>query len=139
MDKKQPSIDNKGNKRWFVNGKLHRIDGPAIEYMSGGKEWHLYGNLHREDGPAVVGDAVNLWYLNDLLHREDGPAAECANGDKEWYSKGMLHRTDGPAIEYMGRGKEWWLNSVWLSFEEWLAQTTGLTDEEKVMMKLKYG
>jgi hypothetical protein len=139
MDDVQPSIDNKGNKRWFVNGKLHRIDGPAIEYMSGGKEWHLNGILHREDGPAATGVAANLWYLNDLLHREDGPAVEGSNGDKEWYSKGMLHRTDGPAIEYMSGVIEWWLDSKWLSFDEWLRRNNELTDEEKVMMKLQYG
>ena len=51
---------------WYLNGKLHREDDPAIEYISGDKEWFLNGKLHREDGPAI----------------------EWANGDKDWYLEG---------------------------------------------------
>ena len=58
-------FDN-GNKYWYLNGKCHREDGPAIEYANGSK----------------------LWYLNDQLHREDGPAVEYANGDKRWFLDG---------------------------------------------------
>jgi hypothetical protein len=35
------------------NGKLHREDGPAVEYADGSKKWYLNGKLHREGGPAV--------------------------------------------------------------------------------------
>jgi len=55
-------------------------------YPNGHKEWYLDGKLHREDGPAVekaYGDKA--WWLNGYLHREDGPAVEFANGYKEWY------------------------------------------------------
>ena len=55
-----------GDKVWYLNGKLHREDGPAIEEASGHKEWFLNGKQHREDGAAV----------------------EYANGDKEWYLNG---------------------------------------------------
>jgi len=37
-------IDKYGNKRWYVNGKFHRTDGPAIEYSNGSKFWYLNGN-----------------------------------------------------------------------------------------------
>ena len=30
-----------GSKFWFLNGKLHREDGPAVEYADGGKSWYL--------------------------------------------------------------------------------------------------
>ena len=30
-------------KKYYLNGKLHRIDGPAIEYPCGLKEYYLYG------------------------------------------------------------------------------------------------
>lgn len=33
-----------GTKYWFLNDKLHRIDGPAIEWADGSKEWYLNGN-----------------------------------------------------------------------------------------------
>jgi hypothetical protein len=53
-----------GTKVWELDGNLHRLDGPAIEYCDGDREW----------------------YVNDMLHREDGPAVERANGgEKEWY------------------------------------------------------
>jgi len=52
-----------GDKFWRLNDKLHREDGPAIEYNNGSK----------------------CWYLNDKLHREDGPAMEYINGDKFYF------------------------------------------------------
>ena len=54
-----------GKKNWYLNGKLHREDGPAVEYANGTKRWYLNGERHREDGPAVE-DAYGTkkWYLN---------------------------------------------------------------------------
>jgi hypothetical protein len=53
-----------GTKLWHLNGKLHRADGPAIEYANGSREWLLNGKLHRADGPAVeVSDGSKSWYL----------------------------------------------------------------------------
>lgn len=73
-----------------LNGKLHREDGPAVEWRDGEKMWYLNGQLHREDGPAIENtNGYKSWWLNDILHREDGPAIECANGDKEWYLNGQ--------------------------------------------------
>jgi hypothetical protein len=75
-----------GSKYWFLNGKQHREDGPAIECADGSKYWYLNGKYHREDGPACEwtnGD--KYWFLNGKYHREDGPACEYANGDKFWY------------------------------------------------------
>ena len=47
------------------NGKLHREDGPAVEYIDGDKKWYLNGKLHREDGPAVEDtDGNKEWWLN---------------------------------------------------------------------------
>ena len=83
------TVDAEGNKFWRLpNGKLHREDGPAVEYANGAK----------------------LWYVNDKRHRIGGPAAEWANGDKWWYVNGKLHRVDGPAIELANGDKEWFVN-----------------------------
>ena len=38
----------KGNKYWYLNGKLHREDGPAIEYATGYKAWRLNGKYVTE-------------------------------------------------------------------------------------------
>ena len=44
--------------QWWVNGILHREDGPAIEYNDGGKEWYLLGEQVTED------------IVTDILQRE---------------------------------------------------------------------
>ena len=56
-------INEYGTKAWYLNGKRHREDGPAIEWSNGTKHWYINGKLHREDGPAIE------WF----------------DGDKEWY------------------------------------------------------
>jgi hypothetical protein len=79
------------------------------------------------------------WGENGKRHREGAPAIECANGDKIWFLNGKISRTDGPAIEYANGNKSWYLNGVCLTIGDWIRQTDGLTEEEKVMFKLKYG
>jgi len=59
-------VSSDGAKEWSLNGKLHRVDGPAIEYQNGAK----------------------FWWLNGEVHRVDGPACEHSNGDKHWYLNG---------------------------------------------------
>ena len=89
MKKPELKIDEYGSKRWYLNGKCHRIDGPAVEYANGKKSWYLNGKCHRVNGPAIeYADGDKYWYLNGQLHRTDGPAIEKKNGDKEWYLKG---------------------------------------------------
>ena len=63
MNKSICKTDTNGDKSWYLNGKLHRTDGPAIEYADGYKAWYFDGKCHRTDGPAI----------------------ENANGDKYWY------------------------------------------------------
>ena len=66
MNEKPECININGTKRWYLNCKLHREDGPAVEYTDGYKAWYQDGKSHREDGPAVVR----------------------ANGTKQWFIKG---------------------------------------------------
>ncbi len=82
-------VHDNGDKFWYLNGKHHREDGPAIEYSNGTKYWYLNGKYHREDGPAIEwADGTKYWYLNGKFHREGGPAVERANGTKYWYLNG---------------------------------------------------
>jgi len=61
-----------GTKEWFLNGKLHRDDGPAIEYSFGTKKWFLNGERHRDDGPAVeYNNGSKFWYLNGIEYSEE--------------------------------------------------------------------
>ena len=54
-----------GSKVWWLNGKLHRTDGPAVEYSNGTKQWYLNGELHRTDGPAIeYPNSTKAWCLN---------------------------------------------------------------------------
>ena len=105
------SVNENGTKSWYKDGKLHREDGPAVEYADGSKEWYIDGLLHREDGPAIEkANGDKMWYIHGVLHREDGPARERANGYKEWCIHGKKHRVDGPAIEGADGSKGWWVN-----------------------------
>jgi hypothetical protein len=61
-----------GRKEWCLNGKLHREDGPAIEYPNGTNKWYINGQPHREDGPAVeYSDGIKSWYLNGIKYTEE--------------------------------------------------------------------
>jgi hypothetical protein len=52
--------------------KLHRTDGPAIEYSDGNKYWYINGKCHREDGPAIeYANGDKGWFLNDKVYSEE--------------------------------------------------------------------
>lgn len=77
--------------------------------------------LHRDDGPAVEYDeGITMWYRHGNLHRVDGPAVIELNGAKEWWRDGKIHRDDGPAIIHTDGSVEWWLNGFecrWLEVD----------------------
>ena len=97
---KQPYEAVDGTKYWYLDQgehihwmdeKLHREDGPAIEHPDGCEEWYFHGERHRKDGPAIFrGPCQKEWYLNGKQHREDGPAYENEHDDdaKEWWLDG---------------------------------------------------
>jgi hypothetical protein len=103
-------INDYGTKYWYLNGKLHRTDGPAIERVNGTKEWYLNGKQHRTDGPAVEWDnGYKAWYLQDKRHRVDGPALEHANGSKAWYYEGKhIICQSTPEFQRLIRLKAFW-------------------------------
>jgi hypothetical protein len=52
---------SKGSKMWFINGKRHRIGGPAsIEVES--SHWQRNSHYHRLNAPAVVYKCGNKSY-----------------------------------------------------------------------------
>lgn len=54
-----------GTRHWWINGKLHREDGPAYEGANGSRSWWINGKRHREDGPAIEGaDGSREWWIN---------------------------------------------------------------------------
>jgi len=66
-------IDTEGDKAHYLNGELHRTEGPAVEFPDGSKFWYLNGLRHRTDGPAYERpDGYKAWYLNgkEISERE---------------------------------------------------------------------
>lgn len=89
----------RNREEWWVEGKRHRSNGPAVKWSDGAEEWWLNGQLHRIDEPAVIeNNGTKKWYKSGKLNRENGPAIEYNNGDKEWWVDGKRHRFSGPAI-----------------------------------------
>ena len=67
-----------------MNGKLHRLDGPAVEYPDGYKAWYLNGERHREDGPAIEGcDGSKEWWLNGKQYYTEAAFNKKLLEDKE--------------------------------------------------------
>ena len=74
------------SKEEFVEALTHRRE----IYADGSVRWYnADGKLHRDDGPAIEwANGTTFWFLNGEQHREDGPAIEWANGSKLWYKNG---------------------------------------------------
>ena len=71
IEKPTLKVGSDGVKMWFQNGKLHRLDGPAVERLDGSKAWYQNGKLHRLDGPAVeYPDGTKMWYINGKQYSE---------------------------------------------------------------------
>jgi hypothetical protein len=120
---------------WFLDGKLHRVDGPAYVHVANGivysLNWFINGQEHREDGPARIESmhnnsipisTIETWFYRGKIHRENGPAITIyyRNGvvkSHQWYKHDKRHRVDKPAvIEYNIHGRvllyEYYLNGT---------------------------
>jgi len=91
------NVDKYGTIYYYnKKGKLHRLNGPAVERIDGSKMYYVNGELHRLDGPANVG----------------------TNGELEYWVNGKRHRLDGPAIIHSDGEVEYWVNGKHLTKEE---------------------
>jgi len=53
-------LDIYGHRHHYIDG-----DRRFVEFVDGIKHWYLNGKLHREDGPAVVGlSGIKYYYIN---------------------------------------------------------------------------
>jgi hypothetical protein len=106
-----------GTQRWYLDGKLHRLDGPAWIRADGSQSWYQNGKRHRLDGPAVISAyGTQHWFQNGELHREDGPAVIKSDGTQEWYLRGVNY----------------------VSLKNWLF-ALDCNDKTKTMLLLKWG
>ena len=126
-------IKTKSNDIWYLNEYMHRINGPATEFLDGEKWWLINGKRHRENNlPAIIRkDGNEEYWINGeeyLFHengtkefidyygrlsRVYGAAVEYPNGDKEWWIDGKRHRLDGPAV-IIGDKKFWFFEGEFI-------------------------
>lgn len=110
----------KYGEHWTLGGKLHRPDGPAIQFwdpQTGRLTEEIYflrDRYHRVDGPceqswdAKTGHLTSeRWAVNGITTREgDLPASvrydreTGAKLEEHFYLNGLLHRENGPASTY---------------------------------------
>lgn len=58
--------------RWYnAMGHLHSTKGPAYISPTGTKCWYLDGRRHRIEGPAVERPGQNEWWVHDRRFTED--------------------------------------------------------------------
>lgn len=104
---------------WYLNGSIHRENGPALEYLNGDVCWYFKNRLHRENAPAVISKNIVEWWNHGVRHRIGGPAIiqtvkrrDVFFGlfqNKYWFQDGTPHRLDGPAVECANGHVEYWL------------------------------
>ena len=119
-----------GDRFYYANNKLHREDGPAIEWANGDKSWYKNGDPHRVDGPSIEhNNGAKRWWLNGIFYGFDSDFSIKSwkifvktlifsqyiimkydietdrFGTKHYYINNVLHREDGPAVEYSNGSK----------------------------------
>lgn len=68
-------IYNGGGEIYYKEDEYHRTDGgPAIDMGPDDQAWYVEGKLHRLAGPAVINPKEISYYVDGKLHRLDGPA-----------------------------------------------------------------
>jgi hypothetical protein len=75
---------NKGDRHYYQNGRLHRVDGPAMEHSNGNWRWYKNGLCHRENGPSMIIGSAKYWCIKGNYHRLDGPAIEKDDYKEYW-------------------------------------------------------
>jgi hypothetical protein len=101
-----------GEKRWYMDGLYHKLDGPAVSYGEK-QEYFIHGIRHRLDGPAIYYPGRHIaYYVNGKLHKLDAPALIYPGNYESYYVNGLLHRLDGPAIIYENGDEEYWQYGV---------------------------
>jgi hypothetical protein len=64
-----PTIDEFGNLHWYNDkGQYHREGMPAFIHIDGLQSYWLNGKVHRTDGPAVISKGRYKWWINDKIY-----------------------------------------------------------------------
>lgn len=61
--------------RWYKNNLLHKEGEPATIDILNNKHWFIDGKLHREDGPAIergnISSRSNRWFIQGIEYTEE--------------------------------------------------------------------
>jgi hypothetical protein len=80
------------------NGQPNTLLPAVIGIMNGSvcfTLWYLNGKLHRDNLPAVIINSTHrleVWVTNDKVHRNDAPAVVGSDGTEIWALDGLIHR-----------------------------------------------
>jgi len=125
-------------------GFLHRENGPAVYDKTGYELWCIDGKNHRLDGPAIIAYDYKEWWVNGERHRKNGPAIEHRDGGKEYYKSGKCHRLSGPSIISSAAENEYWIFGKKVNTEEvetWIRENNInlKTKEHQALFMLRFG
>ncbi len=84
-------------KGYYKNNQHHRVgDFPAVECGDGSLQYWENGKLHRLNGPAIIyPDGHRAYYQNGKRHNLNGPAVIYAIGMVEYWIDGVYYsKTD---------------------------------------------
>ena len=125
-----PALITKNSESWYKHGKLHNPHGPAIE-IDGEKAYWINGIRLTEEEfeeeqypilkqPQIDEFGTEIWRdFDGQYHRDnDLPAMIYKNGNKYWFKHGKLHNLNGPATEEIDGEKEYWIEGIKLTEEE---------------------
>ena len=77
-------------------------------------------------------------FFDGAVEQSDGRYVD-RGGNIKWYNEeGESHREDGPAEIYLDGNVEWCLNNRIYFFDQWCTLVS-ITDEDAMMLRLRYG
>ncbi len=76
----------------LATNKIHRLDGPAVEYIDGAKHWYQDGKRHRLDGPAIEFKGSKEYWIEGVRLTA-----------KEFENKTKQEGCAGKVIEFEGK------------------------------------
>lgn len=127
---------------WYQDGLLHREeDLPAKIEFDGSLRWFRQGKLHRLEGPAIITPkGRHYWYQDGNPYREDDlPTITVPPSAKYWTNKkGEHHRLTGPAIIDNDGTEEYCLDGIiFKNRKAWSLELKRREDEKEIMRLVK--
>ena len=123
-------------KIWLGFGKDHQTEylekEPRVDYS--------FERMFDDQEPTMTREKDKIrWHVNGAAHRIGAPAIIYNDGMHLWYHRGLCHRNDGPAIQDRLGREYWYFRDTEYSFDDWLKANDEIDEQDKTLLKLKYG